>query len=128
MRMPWNKSKPEQLDLLIGLTPELNTTVPHVESDPGRLQPDEAPLVRPSDSLAVRAIEGLPLMTHIERLCEDADNPRTEFPDADIDELADDIRQHGILKAIVVHPADVEGRYRIHFGAKVIARIGANRE
>ncbi len=51
-------------------------------------------------------------------LYEDATNPRTEFPDADLDELAEDIRQHGILQAIVVHPADGEGRYRIHFGAK----------
>jgi hypothetical protein len=30
-------------------------------------------------------------------LYEDADNPRTEFPDAELDEIADDIRQHGIL-------------------------------
>ena len=44
-------------------------------------------------------------------------NPRTEFPDAELDELADDIRQYGILQAIVVHPADEEGAYRIHFGA-----------
>lgn len=51
-------------------------------------------------------------------LCEDANNPRTEIPDAELDELADDIRQHGILQPIVVHPADVEGRHQIHFGAK----------
>jgi ParB/RepB/Spo0J family partition protein len=37
---------------------------------------------------------------------------------AELDELADDIRQHGILQPIVVHPADSQGRYRIHFGAK----------
>jgi ParB family chromosome partitioning protein len=54
----------------------------------------------------------------ISLLYEDADNPRTEFPDAEIDELADDIRRHGILQPMVVHPADVQGRYRIHFGAK----------
>ena len=30
-------------------------------------------------------------------LYEDANNPRTEIPEADLDELADDIRQHGIL-------------------------------
>jgi len=51
-------------------------------------------------------------------LYEDANNPRTEIPEADLDELADDIRQHGILQPIVVHPADAAGRHQIHFGAK----------
>jgi len=37
-------------------------------------------------------------------LYEDATNPRTEIPKADLDELAEDIRQHGILQPIVVHP------------------------
>jgi ParB family chromosome partitioning protein len=54
----------------------------------------------------------------IDLLDEDSDNPRTEFPDADLDELAEDISQHGVLQPIVVHPADGGGRYRIHFGAK----------
>ena len=35
--------------------------------------------MRPSDSLAVRAIEGLPLMMCIARLYEDADNPQPSF-------------------------------------------------
>jgi len=51
-------------------------------------------------------------------LYEDADNPRTEFFDGEINELADDIRRHGILQPIVVHRVDVQGRFRIHFGAK----------
>jgi len=42
---------------------------------------------------------------------------RTEFPQWQIDELADHIRERGILKPIVVHPADAAGRYRIHSGA-----------
>ena len=42
----------------------------------------------------------------IHLLDEDANNPRTEFPDAELDELAEDIRQHGVLQPIVVHPAD----------------------
>jgi ParB family chromosome partitioning protein len=57
-------------------------------------------------------------MVPVTRLYEDANNPRTEFPDAELDELAEDIRQHGILQPIVVHPADAQGRHRIHFGAK----------
>ena len=50
-------------------------------------------------------------MLPVASLREDPNNPRTEFPDADLDELADDIRQHGILQPIVVHPADAHGRY-----------------
>ena len=38
---------------------------------------------------------GEPLVVSIDLLDEDSDNPRTEFPDADLDELAEDIRQHG---------------------------------
>jgi ParB family transcriptional regulator, chromosome partitioning protein len=54
----------------------------------------------------------------LDRLDEDPNNPRTEFRDEDIDELADDIRQRGILQPLVVHPADPSGRYQVHFGAK----------
>lgn len=50
-------------------------------------------------------------------LYEDASNPRTEFAEVDVNELADDVRDRGILQPIVVHPADSAGRYRIHFGA-----------
>lgn len=54
----------------------------------------------------------------MDRITEDPSNPRTEFPDAELAELADDIRQRGILQPLVVHPADAQGRYRLHFGAK----------
>ena len=53
----------------------------------------------------------------IHLLDEDPANPRTEFPDEEIAELAYDIAQRGILQPIVVrHAAD--GRYRVLFGAK----------
>lgn len=61
---------------------------------------------------------GEPLLVSVALLDEDSDNPRTEFPDTDLDELAEDIGQHGVLQPIVVHPADSAGRHRIHFGAK----------
>ena len=118
MRMPWSKSTPERLDLLHGLTAESNTPLLNAESDPGRLGPVETRRVRPGDPFVAHAIEGLPLMLPVDLLHEDADNPRTEFPEADLDELAENVRQHGILQAIVVHPADATGHYRIHFGAK----------
>ena len=118
MRMPWIKSKPEQLDLLLGLTAESNATLLNKEDPKSPLGPVETPLVRPADLFVLHARDGLPLMLHVDLLHEDADNPRTEFPEADLDKLAENVRQYGILQAIVVHPADTTGRYRIHFGAK----------
>lgn len=51
-------------------------------------------------------------------LYEDAHNPRTEFSEESISELAEDIQQRGILQPLVVHPADSDGRHKVHFGAK----------
>jgi ParB family chromosome partitioning protein len=61
---------------------------------------------------------GEPLHVSIELLDEDPNNPRTDFPDVEIDDLAEDIRRHGVLQPIVVCPVDAAGRYRIRFGAK----------
>ena len=60
---------------------------------------------------------GRPLLVSVSLLHEDANNPRTEFPEAALEELAADIQHRGILQPLVVHPADSEGRYLIHFGA-----------
>jgi len=54
----------------------------------------------------------------IHLLDEDTGNPRTEFPDTELEELTEDIREHGVLQPIVVHAADENGRHLIHFGAK----------
>lgn len=80
-------------------------------------------VVRPQASRAkarpsLHSASGIPHMVATSQIDEDPHNPRTEFPDAEIDELADDIRQRGILQPLVVHPADAKGRYRLHFGAK----------
>jgi ParB family transcriptional regulator, chromosome partitioning protein len=117
MRMPWQKSKDLQLDLL-DAEPEANAdardrvaagaadaaaplqvAVPLVTSEPGT--PD-----------------GRPMLVAVTLLHEDANKPRTEFPEAELEELAADIQQRGILQPLVVHPADGEGRHLIHFGAK----------
>jgi ParB family transcriptional regulator, chromosome partitioning protein len=97
MRMPWSKSGNPQLDLLDA--PVASEAVPAPPAARGT---------------SARSASMVPTAT----LYEDANNPRTEIPDADLDELAEDIRKHGILQPIVVHRADRECRYRIHFGAK----------
>ena len=45
---------------------------------------------------------GRPMVVPISVIDEDANNPRTEFPEAELDELAEDIRQHGILQPRVI--------------------------
>lgn len=102
----WNKAKELQLDLLDAApAPEPASALGPAEAA-SSIEP--APRIEPS----------APRMLPRAALCEDAANPRTEFPEAELDELAEDIRQHGVLQPIVVHPADKQGRHRIHFGAK----------
>jgi ParB/RepB/Spo0J family partition protein len=45
-------------------------------------------------------------------------NPRTEFPAHELEELAADISERGILQPIVVDRVDPSDRYLIRFGAK----------
>jgi ParB family chromosome partitioning protein len=61
---------------------------------------------------------GAPMMVAIDRLDEDRDNPRTEFPAHELEELAADIAERGILQPIVVETLDLDGRFLIRFGAK----------
>jgi ParB family transcriptional regulator, chromosome partitioning protein len=114
MRMLWSKKKADQLDLLDGVAEPVAVPLRDdgQQTGSGDLAPSTAqgPVDAPGD--------GRPLMVCVDHLDEDPNNPRTEFPEAQLDELADDIRERGILEAIVVHPADAAGRYRIHFGAK----------
>jgi ParB family transcriptional regulator, chromosome partitioning protein len=118
MRMPWSKSKAEQLELLDA---EPDASHPN-DRQPG--QHDRAMRSTRSSTHAAASNDGRPLVVPLESLEEDPNNPRTEFPESQIDELADDIRERGILEPIVVHPADAHGRYRIHFGAKRLRAAG----
>jgi ParB family chromosome partitioning protein len=90
MRMPWTQTKSENA------SSSSPTQIDFFESKP----------------------TGEPLLVSTALLDEDSGNPRTEFADVDLEELAEDIRQNGILQPLVVHAADSAGRYRIHFGAK----------
>ena len=114
MRLPWKQTPAARLDLLDAKPDAASQPTLAASSKP-------ADAATESPQLAQRAptdIVGLPLCIPIGLIDEDQSNPRTEFPDAEIDELADDVRQRGILQPLVVHPADAQGRYRLHFGAK----------
>jgi ParB family chromosome partitioning protein len=107
MRVPWSKSRSLQLDLL--------------SSDPAADKDSNLNAVVGDEprQLIARAIStGQPLIVSTASLFEDPNNPRTEFPQAELEELAEDMRRQGILQPIVVHPVDAIGRHQIHFGAK----------
>jgi ParB family chromosome partitioning protein len=107
MHVPWSKSKPLQLDLL--------------NSDPAADKDVSVTAVidgETTDTDTASIPAGIPLMLPTTSLFEDPNNPRTEFPHAELEELAEDVRQHGILQPIVVHPVNATGRHQIHFGAK----------
>ncbi|MGE3482447.1 MAG: ParB/RepB/Spo0J family partition protein [Gammaproteobacteria bacterium] len=123
MRLPWDRSKPSQLDLLATEQPaalvEAPLKAPMAKSEALPQEVPSVPVAEPS-----RPPTGEPLLVPLSALCEDPDNPRTEFPPAELQELAEDIRLHGILQPIVVQPADADGLYRIHFGAKRFRAAG----
>jgi ParB family chromosome partitioning protein len=110
MRMPWNKLNVEQLDLV----DEPNAR----PSDSAIPQDVETQISTQAPSLDALAGEGMPLLMPVECLEEDPANPRTEFPDDEIAELAHDVALRGILQPIVVRRTAELGRYRVLFGAK----------
>jgi len=116
MRMPWNKSKVEQLDLLCEGNAEPIESLISDDVEEGVDPQISAP--KRELSLDALAAEGLPLLVSVDCLDEDPGNPRTEFPDEEIAELAQDIALRGILQPIVVRRVAQDGRYRVLFGAK----------
>jgi ParB family chromosome partitioning protein len=117
MRMPWHKFKDAQLDLLAA---EPESSAPHQIADPAPRSDaaPPAPAANPRASSKARSPDGRPMLVAVSLLHEDANNPRTVFPEDALEELATDIRQRGVLQPLVVHPADGDGRHCIHFGAK----------
>jgi ParB family chromosome partitioning protein len=102
MRLPWQKVEAtQQLDLL---------------GDPAAPKAS-ATTARPRPSHSPQDATGVPRMVPPSQVDEDPENPRSEFPEEKVDELADDIRQRGLLEPLVVHPANERGRYLLHFGA-----------
>ena len=122
MRMPWNKSKAIQLDLLDDAATVSPVCPAGEQADASGLNgfADEPTKSRaaPCNADSSSTNDGRPLLVPVTRLYEDPNNPRTEFPEAALEELAEDIHQRGVLQPLVVHPADGEGHHRIHFGAQ----------
>ncbi len=116
MRMPWDKSKVEQLDL-VNEANERPSEVPVAGPVEERVESKSVVSVA-EFSLDALASEGRPLLVPVDGLEEDPANPRTEFPDEEIAELAEDIAQRGILQPIVVRPLATDGHYQVLFGAK----------
>lgn len=116
MRLPWTKLKAEQLDLVDEANAGL---IEGPISEPVEEGVDTQASAPPKEiSLDALAVEGQPLLVSVDCLDEDPSNPRTEFPNEEIEELAEDIALRGILQPIVVRAASEDGRYRVIFGAK----------
>jgi len=116
MRLPWNKSNVEQLDLVGDTTPEPNFGATSEASD--EVSKTAASAEEAALSIDVLWADGTPLSLPVDAIDEDPANPRTEFPDEEIAELARDIALRGILQPIVARPAGEAGRYQVLFGAK----------
>ena len=117
MRMSWLKSKGIQLDLA-GLDPEPDGLPSFADASSVSCTPSAASEANNSPIPIVENHPGRMAQVAIHLLDEDTGNPRTEFPDTELEELTEDIREHGVLQPIVVHAADENGRHLIHFGAK----------
>ncbi|HEX4233114.1 MAG TPA: ParB/RepB/Spo0J family partition protein [Caldimonas sp.] len=96
-------------------------------------KPAVGPILGPAQAdffNAKPALTGEPLLVSVEILEEDPDNPRTEFPEGELAELAADIGVHGILQPIVVRSSGADGRYQVLFGAKRLraAKLAGLRE
>ncbi len=114
MRMPWNKPKIEQRDLVDEANDE---SVDRLTSNAVEDGADAAASTLAA-TIGASGSEGLPLRVSVDCVAEDPHNPRTEFPEQEIVELADDISLHGILQPIVVRLLAEDGRYQVLFGAK----------
>jgi len=116
MRMPGYKSKQEQLDLVDEASA---APTEGLVSDADRETVDSQTYAATSAlSLEALAAEGLPLLVPVDSLEEDPDNPRTEFPEEKIAELAQDIALRGMLQPIAVRRIADGSRFRVLFGAK----------
>jgi ParB family chromosome partitioning protein len=62
--------------------------------------------------------DGKPILFDISEIMEDPNQPRQEFDETSLGELADNIRARGIKSPISVKPKNEEGKYIINHGAR----------
>jgi ParB family transcriptional regulator, chromosome partitioning protein len=67
---------------------------------------------------AIKTTPGQPLMINIEKIIEDPNQPRQEFPEKELLELAEDIKDRGIKNPVSVKPINDEGFYILNAGAR----------
>ena len=116
MRMPWTKLQTEQLDLVERASSQESEGAISIDGD--EVTDPQISITSPALSRDALATEGVPLIVPVDFIEEDPANPRTEFPEEEIAELAQDIALRGILQPIVVRRTPDTGRYRVLFGAK----------
>lgn len=71
-----------------------------------------------ADVAADGSSDGRPLKVALELIDEDPDQPRREFPEDELEQLAASIRIDGILQPIVVRHSEQAGRFVIVMGAR----------
>jgi ParB family chromosome partitioning protein len=64
------------------------------------------------------AATGRPLLVAIDCIDEDADQPRRNFSEQELEELSQTIREHGVLQPIILRRSNEIGRYVIAMGAR----------
>lgn len=67
---------------------------------------------------ALTAAGDVVLVLPLSAVVEDPSNPRSSFNTAELEALAQTIRDKGILQPIIVRPPGVDGRHMIRFGAR----------
>jgi len=91
MSKQWSNSNAVQLELLEAEPGTLSDAQVPEDHRPAR-QVSAAPAPR-SSARTARSNDGHPLVVALAQLYEDPNNPRTECPESEIRELADDIRR-----------------------------------
>lgn len=74
---------------------------------------------------------GRPLMLDLDAIEEDPEQPRREFDEGALQELADTLRERGVRQPISVQPHPTQsGRWRLNFGARRLraARLAGMRQ
>ncbi|EHR69782.1 ParB-like partition protein [Burkholderiales bacterium JOSHI_001] len=117
MRMPWQRPSDQQLTLLGIPAPDLVGSPLAAAKVTKALSRKSIPFASADTAGIPHRGAGDPLCVPLDRVFEDPNNPRNEFPQSSIDALAQDIARRGILQPIVVAPADSQGRHRIRMGA-----------